>query len=99
MKLVSKVESLNLEDEDESRMAREKAIDFIGKVASGLQASQHPWFEPAMLVGVKAGSFTLENVLGSVGVALLLAAAALITLKPPTVSEMVGRAMSVWPVS
>ena len=26
MKLVSKVESLNLEDEDESRMAREKAI-------------------------------------------------------------------------
>ena len=77
-------------------MAREKAIDFIGKVASGLQAPQHPWFEPAML---KARSFTLENVLGPVGVALLLAAAALITLKPPTVSEMVGRAMSVWPVS
>ena len=27
----------------------------------------HAWFEPAMLVGVKAGSFTLENVLGSGG--------------------------------
>ncbi len=32
-----------------------------------MQASQHPWFEPAMLVGVKAGAFTLENVLGSGG--------------------------------
>ncbi len=32
-----------------------------------MQASLHPWFEPAMLVGVKAGSFTLENVLGSGG--------------------------------
>ncbi len=36
-------------------------------MARGLQASLHPWFEPAMLVGVKAGSFTLENVLGSGG--------------------------------
>ena len=32
-----------------------------------MQAWQHPWFEPAMLVGVRAGSFTLENVLGSGG--------------------------------
>lgn len=32
-----------------------------------MQPSQHPWFEPAMLVGLKAGSFTLENVLGSGG--------------------------------
>ena len=32
-----------------------------------MQASQHPWFEPAMLVGMKAGIYTLENVLGSGG--------------------------------
>ena len=32
-----------------------------------MQAWQHPWFEPAMLVGVMAGGFTLENVLGSGG--------------------------------
>ena len=32
-----------------------------------MQASQHPWFEPPMLVGVKAGGFVLENVLGAGG--------------------------------
>ena len=32
-----------------------------------MQAWQHPWFEPAMLVGLKAGGFALENVLGSGG--------------------------------
>lgn len=32
-----------------------------------MQARQHPWFEPAMLVGVMAGGFRLENVLGSGG--------------------------------
>ncbi len=31
------------------------------------QALPHPWFEPEMLVGIKAGGFTLENVLGSGG--------------------------------
>ncbi|MCZ6615259.1 MAG: serine/threonine-protein kinase, partial [Chloroflexi bacterium] len=29
-----------------------------------LQARNHPWFEPTMLVGVRAGGYTLQNVLG-----------------------------------